>query len=230
MGSQTLQFNRLDIVATHGKYLIPPMRTPVFEKSYDEEFAAELAQRLDALTIRQLVRRAKYHEAADEWPIGHTPPEVKERRRAELRVLEELERALSDEDSDSDEVSLEKGQAAPGRASHTRLQETRWLPTPPLSTHSPIPTSYERKRRHVSTDEVEERPRKTRITSTASVDFLEDTPNMLRGSSRKRRWADDANNERDGDGDRQRYTKARKAAALASSQRRTHQPIRSEAG
>ncbi|KAI0453498.1 hypothetical protein F5B21DRAFT_279136 [Xylaria acuta] len=183
MASQKLQFNCLDIVATQGEYLVPRMRTPVFEKAYDEEFAAALTRGLNALAVVQSARRNMYHEAADEWPIGHTPPEVKERRRAELRALEELERDLSDENSDSDEVGSEKRRAAPGRASRTHPQEVRWLPTPPPSTHSLIPAPHGRKRRRVSTgNEEEERPRKTHVTSTTSFDLPGDILHGLRGT------------------------------------------------
>ncbi|KAL8647821.1 MAG: hypothetical protein Q9210_005333 [Variospora velana] len=231
--------NRLDIVATQGEYLVPRAGTPVFEKAYDDEFAAVLARKLKALTIVQIVRRVMYRQAADEWPIGHTPPEVKERRRAELRALEELEGAASNEGRDSDEdndattdgrTGSEKGQAAPGRAFRTQPQEACWLPTPPLSVHSHVPTPHGRKRRRVSTrDEEEERPRKTYDTSIARVDSLEeDIPNGSQGKGRKRRRADDADDE--GERNRERPNKARKTVAQVSRRRQTHQSIRSRAG
>ncbi|KAL9025673.1 MAG: hypothetical protein Q9196_005543, partial [Gyalolechia fulgens] len=104
MASPTLEINRLDIVATQGEYLLPRAPTPVFEKPYDEEFATKLAQALSSLVdVVQRVRRVIYHEAADEWPIGYTPPEVKERRRAELRALEALQGSSSSAGSDIDE-------------------------------------------------------------------------------------------------------------------------------
>ena len=231
--------NRLDIVATQGEYLVPRADTPIFEKAYDEEFAAALARKLKALTIGQIVRRVMYRQAADEWPIGRTPPEVKEHRRAELRALEELEGVTSDGASDSDRddhatadgsASSEKAQAAPGRAFQPQPQEARWLPTPPLSAHSPIPTLYGRKRRRVSIGDDEERPRKTDVTSTIRVDFPEeDMPNGSQGKGWKRRRADDTYDE--GEGDRKRPNKARKTATAAPSCRRRqmHQLTRSGA-
>lgn len=47
----------------------------------------------------QKVRRLKYCEAADEWPIGRTPPNVKEKYDAEVKALDE---ALSADSSDND--------------------------------------------------------------------------------------------------------------------------------
>ncbi|KAI4136686.1 MAG: hypothetical protein LQ341_005497, partial [Variospora aurantia] len=151
--------NRIDIVAIQGEYIVPRAGTPVFEKACDDEFAAVLARKLKALTIVQIVRQ--------------------ERRRAELKALEELEGATSDEGSDGDEdndattdgmTGLEKGQAAPGWAFRTQPQGACWLPAPPLSAHSPVPTPHGRKRRHVSTRHEEERPRKTYDTSIARAD------------------------------------------------------------
>ena len=118
--------DRLDIVATQGAYLVPRSHTPVFEEAYDETFAAALDEASDTLNMIQQIRRAKYHEAADEWPIGFTPPEVKERRLAELRAIEEMEDVTSDEGSDRDEggdaipdgkARVEKGRPATERAS-----------------------------------------------------------------------------------------------------------------
>ena len=232
--------NRLDIVATQGTYLVPRADTPVFEKAYDENFATTLARKLNAMIdVEQIVRRAMYGQDADEWPIGHTPLEVKERRGAELRALEEAEGATSDDASDNDEegdatvegrVGAEKGQAAPGRASRTQPSEARWLPTPPLSAHSPIPTPHGTKRRRISTgDEEEKRPRKTHVTSTARVDSLEEViPKGLQEKSRKRRRADDIDDE--GVEDRERPTKARETAAATSRRRHTGNLIRSGAG
>jgi hypothetical protein len=81
----------LDIVATQGAYLVPRAGTPVSQEAYDDQFAAVLNQHLDAVIIEQKYRREMYHGVADEWPMGHTPPEVKEKRKAELKAQEELE-------------------------------------------------------------------------------------------------------------------------------------------
>ena len=227
----------IDIVATQGAYLFSPAHTPVWEKDYDEEFAATLSRKLRALNIRQLVRRVMYHEAAEEWPIGHTPPEVKERRAAELRALEEAEGPTSDEDSASDGDSdatvndksgAENGQAALVQTTQPQPLEAGLLLTPPLSAYSPIPTPHRKKRRKISTrDEKEEDPRKTHVTSAAGVDFSEVISKESQEKSRKRRWTDGVSDKGE---DREYPVKARKIAAPASKWRQRHQSIPLGAG
>ncbi|KAI1312872.1 hypothetical protein F5Y03DRAFT_202655 [Xylaria venustula] len=81
----------LDIVATQGACLAPRGHTPIYTKRDDETFAAQLSLKLRALLIAQACRQIKYGaEAAEEWPIGRTPPEMVEKRKAELDKLEEL--------------------------------------------------------------------------------------------------------------------------------------------
>ncbi|MCJ1424606.1 hypothetical protein MMC29_002494 [Sticta canariensis] len=209
MARQTLQFDRLDIVATQGMYLVPQMRTPVFEKDYDEDFAATLARKLKAvISIEQPLRRIMYGPDADEWLAGHTPPEARERYCAEMRAEEEAWDITSDEASDNDEegdavvdgrAGAEKGQAASVRASRPQPPEVGWLPTPPLSAHNPRPAPHGKRRRRISTgveEEEEEGPRKTHVTSTARVDSPEEViPNGSQEISRKRRRADDVDDK-----------------------------------
>ena len=221
-------------MATQGAYLVPRPHTPVFEKAYDEEFAAALDRTFDALAVEQLLRRTMYQEAADGWPIGHTPLEVKERRLAELRALDEMDGATSDEGSDRDEgdgatadgwARVEKTEPALERVSRPRPQEAHGLPTPPLSAHSPLPTPQGRKRRRDEEEEEEEHPRKAQVTSTARLDVPGgDKPNECQGQGRKRRrWrTDDVDNE--GEGGRERPTKAQKTAAPTSRRRRRRPP------
>lgn len=124
-----------------------------------------------------------YREAADEWPIGHTPPEVKERRLAELRALDEMEGATSDEGSDRDDgddatadgkARADKARPATGPVSRTQPQEAQGLLTPPLSAHSPMPTLRGKKRRRGEEKDEEEYPKKTRVISTARADAPEE--------------------------------------------------------
>lgn len=91
-----------DVVEMQGQHLVVQPHTPVFPllSSETHAFAAELAASLSALISCQNRRRLGYGvEAAEEWPIGRTPPKVrraqKERLRAELR-------ASLEEDSESD--------------------------------------------------------------------------------------------------------------------------------
>lgn len=161
-----------------------------------------------------------------------TPPEVRERRRAEVRAAEEAWGATSDDASDNDEegdavvdgrAGAEKGQAASVRASRPQSPEAGWLPTPPLSAHSPRPAPHGKKRRRISTgieEEEEEGPRKTHVTSTARVDSPEEViPNGSQEKSRKRRRADDVDDKGE------RPIKARKTAAPTSRRRQRHQSI-----
>ncbi|KAF2757275.1 hypothetical protein EJ05DRAFT_384673 [Pseudovirgaria hyperparasitica] len=90
-----------DIVATQGAYLIHRRCTPVFEKPYDREFATKLEIRLQALEIRLEWRRAMYRDSTDEWPIRHTPPEVKEYYRAKMIALEEQDDSSEDDSGDN---------------------------------------------------------------------------------------------------------------------------------
>lgn len=92
----------LDIVATQGAYLVPREGTPVPREANDVQFATALNQRLERVVTEQIWRCRIYHDAADEWPIGHTPPEVKEERIAKLKAYAESEGATSD-GSDNDD-------------------------------------------------------------------------------------------------------------------------------
>lgn len=188
------------------------------------------------INVGQAVRRVKYGKDADEWPMGHTPPEMKERRRAVVRAAEEAWDATSDEASDNDEegdavvdgrAGAEKGQAAPVLASRPQSPEAGWLPTPPLSAQSSIPTPHGKKRRQISTgvvEEEEERPGTTHVTSAARVDSPEEViANGPQEKSRKRRRADGVDDK--GEEGRERPIKARKTATPTSRRRQRHQSI-----
>ncbi|MCJ1466002.1 hypothetical protein MMC07_004621 [Pseudocyphellaria aurata] len=203
----------LDIVATQGAYLYPCPRTPVFERDYHETFAAQLDEAFYGHAFKQRLRRAMYHEAAEESPPGHTPPEVKERRAAELKAMDEL--PSSDQSSDGDEgdgatldgkAREEKARPATEQASRTQPREAHGLSTPPLSADSPSPTPQGRKRRR---DEEEEYLRKTRVITTARSDALgEDKPDGSQVKGRKRPRTDDVDDE--GEGERERTPQGRK--------------------
>ncbi|KAF2245140.1 hypothetical protein BU26DRAFT_522255 [Trematosphaeria pertusa] len=145
------------------------------------------------------MQKAMYRQAADEWPIGRTPPEVKEKRNAELKALQELEGATSDDGSDSDNnrdgngidagVGPGKTVAAPDRP-RRRPRQADWLPTPPLSAESPLATPHRRKQRRISEedDKEKERPTKTHVRSAKEVSAAEDAmPNTSQQKDWKRR-------------------------------------------
>lgn len=82
-----------------------------------------------------------YGGAADDWPIGRTPPEVQEKRKAQLMALEEFEDNSNVNDSNI-ASRVDSGETVPGRP-----PQTGWLPTP---LESPPTTSHSGKRRRIS--------------------------------------------------------------------------------
>ncbi|KAM7183110.1 hypothetical protein V8F20_012740 [Naviculisporaceae sp. PSN 640] len=166
----------LDIVATQGVYLVPRADPPVFQEAYNAQFAATLKQQLDAVITEQICRHVMYHGAADEWPMGHTPPEMKEKRKVELKALEELEGATSGDGSDNDGdgdgkdktgnnidaiVGVENPAASDRARRARRLRQANWLQTLPLFAESPLATLCGRKRRRISKESA-------RLSSTMS--------------------------------------------------------------
>ncbi|TVY65762.1 hypothetical protein LSUE1_G010048 [Lachnellula suecica] len=91
-----------DIVNTHSSYPITRPRTPVFHGTYNEDFVSMLENELNHIVTQQIWRQRKYCDAADEWPIGHTPPEIKEKCAAEVKAMTEQWNAS---DTESDVVS-----------------------------------------------------------------------------------------------------------------------------
>ena len=79
-----------DVVTTRGAFLVPRGNTPVIDRGYHATFASDLCLRLDALVTAQAVRRARYGDAAEQWPIGRTPPELVQKSKDELKTLKAL--------------------------------------------------------------------------------------------------------------------------------------------
>ena len=154
-----------DIVATQGAYLVPRTGTPVLEKPYNIEFVKRLNMYLDVLVMRQGWRRSIYRSDADEWPIGRTPPELKERRKAELKAMEELWDITSDDSSanneDKDEgvngIRDDKKRTGAALAQPRTSRQTGGLPSPSLSAEISLATPYSRKRRRISEEDDEEK-------------------------------------------------------------------------
>lgn len=133
----------------------------------------------------------KYGEAADEWPAGHTPTELKEKRRAELKEWEDArkranssESDCSDEDDDDivSKVRPEKGPAAP-----VRPRPARYLPSPALSTDGTMGRPHERKRKR-TIEEEREQPIMAHASSTTQVSNADGpVTNTPQGKESKRR-------------------------------------------
>ncbi|KXX76723.1 hypothetical protein MMYC01_209301 [Madurella mycetomatis] len=194
--SQDLLIDRLDIVATRGAYLVPRAGTPVSQVAYNDQFAAALEQHLDAVITEQICRSVMYHGAADEWPMGHTPPEIKEKRNAEVKAQEELEGATSDDSSDNDDDDKDKGSndidarvgpenpvASDRPRRPRRPRQADWLPTPPLSAESPLATPHRRKRRRI---EEKECPAKRHVSFAQEVSAAVSNTAQQKGWKRRR--------------------------------------------
>ncbi|KAL9616119.1 MAG: hypothetical protein Q9160_008975 [Pyrenula sp. 1 TL-2023] len=68
-----------DVVTTAGAHLVTQPPTPVLSYMGTEQWARALHQKLDFLLHRQEIRYLKYgKDNAEEWPMSHTPPELKE--------------------------------------------------------------------------------------------------------------------------------------------------------
>ncbi|KAL8874212.1 MAG: hypothetical protein Q9198_006917 [Flavoplaca austrocitrina] len=234
-----------DIVATNGAYLVPRPATPVFERTPNEEFAATLYQELHALLVVQNCRRNMYRQAAEEWPIGRTPPEVKEQRDAELKELLQFEGITSDSSGDSDksedaaggDAGLEEDVVATADRPHPPPQ-ARFQPIPALSVDVPPSTLRGRKRRRISGSDKEnngekQRPRKNLFSST-TTDHVENARNGSQGMSRKRRRTcgddDDDDDDDDEAGILQRPTKTHVSATRTSRRLQACRPIQSRVG
>jgi hypothetical protein len=170
----------LDVVATQGAYLVPPPRTPVWQKAHDDEFVSELTMRLySVIQIIQGIRRRQYFEAADEWPINHTPPEVKAEYEARLAAYDEkwnrTPGGTTSEESDDDDndtnarVGTKKAVPALGMSPTSlkpqKLRAAGQPVTPPLSADDSPNASYQNRPRRTSKDhdEANERPAKEHV-------------------------------------------------------------------
>lgn len=165
---------------------------------------------LDGLITGQIGRNAKYHGAADEWPMGHTPTELKEKLEAELKAWDEIAGVTSDDESDNDDSKHRGGNgigntvgrgetvAAPDRPQRPRRpqrsqrsQQVEGLLTPSLSAESPPSPPQRRKRRMVSEEDDTEKeyPAKKQVSSAkeVSADTEDAVLNTPQQKSRKRR-------------------------------------------
>jgi len=69
-----------DVVKTQGKHLTSRPTTPTYIIEPDPHFLSKLDAELERLSFVQNQRERQYGEdIAKEWPINHTPPEVKAR-------------------------------------------------------------------------------------------------------------------------------------------------------
>jgi hypothetical protein len=133
------------------------------------------------IQIIQGIRRRQYFEAADEWPINHTPPEVRAEYEARLAADDEkwnrTPGGTTSEESDDDDndtnarVGTKKAVPALGMSPTSlkpqKLRAAGQPVTPPLSADDSPNASYQNKPRRTSKDhdEANERPAKKRVNS-----------------------------------------------------------------
>ena len=93
-----------NVVDSHGKHLRPRPSTPVHHPEHDERFLQQLDQKLSSLVFVQNQRFRRYGQSvAEEYPISHTPTEIKsawvEEQHAFDKVLDDLPPTPSDDGS-----------------------------------------------------------------------------------------------------------------------------------
>jgi len=67
-----------DVVKTQGKHLVSRPTTPTYSRTLDPDFVEKLHSSLYSLLNTQKLRVHQYGEnIAEEWPISHTPQEIK---------------------------------------------------------------------------------------------------------------------------------------------------------
>lgn len=94
-----------------------------------------------------------YRQAADEWRIGHTPPETKEQYDAELKAREEeqVENSYSGDDADDENDNDNDKDKDDRNISKKDVP----VSNSPRSVNSSLPISSEKRRRRISDDDEE---------------------------------------------------------------------------
>ncbi|KAF9729840.1 hypothetical protein PMIN01_11773 [Paraphaeosphaeria minitans] len=187
-----------DVVATQGAFLIPRARTPVFQQTCDDSFVARLERELHAVFTEQICRMKMYHGAADEWRMGHTPPEIREQRAAELKAQEEFEGQTSDTGSDNTEFGVTDTEVSPRNPviadktrrarKHRKSRQIEWLPSPPPSADSSLDISCTRKRRRTSEGDDEDAERFAGENSYSNEEVFPARKTALHNTSQQKNW------------------------------------------
>lgn len=132
-------------------------------------FTTELRERLDSLAITQAVRRTKYGDIANQWPIGWTPPDIVQKRMNDVAKLMAL---------------FQDSQSSSGS-------------TTPTSTYSPQPTPGPEETKAATRTGERGGSKVSNCHTSATMDgrerivqetgYAEETlPKMLRGKKRRR--------------------------------------------
>ncbi|TRX91112.1 hypothetical protein FHL15_008094 [Xylaria flabelliformis] len=153
-----------DIVATQGAYLIPRPRTPVLQQASLDHFAITLRTSLEA-AIEQGGRMAKYHDPADKWGQGYTPPEVEEKHNTTADDGSNNNNDAESKDKDKDKCGNDidaRFNSGKPVAALDQPRRQHWLFSLLASPECSVSAPHGRKRREISgkDDEEKERPAK----------------------------------------------------------------------
>lgn len=175
--------NCLDIIAIQGACLVSRANTPVFQKAHDENFAVTLTRKLNALDVEQIVRKVMYRQAAEEWPIGHTPPETKEQYDAEMKVrIEQADIDLIDDSNSDNDAKVGLKKDVPASYSLCLSSQGHGFSTSFMSADTSLPITNEKD------NEPKECRTKTGVIFIMTADCAENAlPNGTQGKGRKRR-------------------------------------------
>ncbi|KAK3337152.1 hypothetical protein B0T19DRAFT_411654 [Cercophora scortea] len=174
--SQPSVINFLDIVATQGDFLVTCPNTPIHPRPDADEYSFTEALHLElrALSLVQQGRAIKYGtQTAAEWPIGRTPPEVVEKRKAELRELQAFMEAItpvscSDDDDDGHAGARSTAKQKDGPAAEAQSSQPPRLLTPSPSNFETLCSGDGTSETGAEKEEEEEAERPTKIRVIAA--------------------------------------------------------------
>lgn len=130
--------------------------------------------KLHGAGVAQITRENMYGQpAADEWPIGRTPPEVREIYELRVKAQLELWDITSDDSDDGDHGRIGPEKGKPTTSRPRGPPQTHEFPTPPISAESSRPVPYETKPRHVSDEEGHEEDGQYTTTRASCVPPIE---------------------------------------------------------
>ncbi len=135
---------------------MPGPPTPHHYKVSVDEFATKLYAKLGFLVRMLEIRRKRYGNAADEWPPGHTPTEIVEKRKAEVEKLFAIMEAPSPPTPSS---SNSEGAPNPAPSCHQSLL--------PASECAALEPKRRKKRRREATGEESRRKKSRRVAARA---------------------------------------------------------------
>ncbi|KAL2159468.1 hypothetical protein VTH06DRAFT_2473 [Thermothelomyces fergusii] len=126
-----------DVVATQGAFLKTRPPTPLFCRTsqFDSTFYTQLCGCLRILSDALEYRHRKYgSEVAEEWLMGHTPTEVREKRAAEVQAeLDAILDAPTSPDSPSPDHELRRQEHRQQRTTSISRRQPARLVTPSSS-------------------------------------------------------------------------------------------------